>query len=171
MDFIYKKTKRLKAKHDTNDPLKLINLTGIHLRYFHNINSLQGFYCVVKNHRYISLNGNLTERDREVVAAHELGHDILHRSHALVAPMCEFELFDPVVSRLEREANLFAADLLIGDDTIFQSIQNEMDFKGICSVAGYVPQLVLHKLSSMQARGYEINMPDVPDSGFLGKRP
>ena len=71
----------------------------------------------LKRHRCIFLNESLPEHEKRLVMAHELGHAVLHRKEN-----CYFirhkTLF--LSDRIEREANRFAAELLIPDSLIYQ---------------------------------------------------
>lgn len=51
---------------------------------------------------------------KNIVAAHELGHIILHRSQLKMAPMKDDVLYN-MRDNTEYEANLFAADLILDD--------------------------------------------------------
>ena len=59
----------------------------------------------------------LSEEEKMIVAAHELGHIILHRSQLKMAPMQDDTLYN-MTDNTEYQANLFAADLLIEDEKI-----------------------------------------------------
>ena len=67
--------------------------------------------------KYIVINNNISEDLKPMICAHELGHDRLHLHFAKNFAIREFGLFD-MSSKPEREANLFAAELLV-DETRF----------------------------------------------------
>ncbi|MGI5971701.1 MAG: ImmA/IrrE family metallo-endopeptidase [Oscillospiraceae bacterium] len=158
--------KRLKRKYGTSDPFELIKALNINLMIRHGLGSLKGFYYTTHRQRYIVINGDLEDRDRLMVAAHELGHDRLHRDMAKVSPLKDFVLYD-MTSRAEHQANVFASELLIEDSSVEECITAEMDYLTLCSVLGFNPQLVTFKLYGMMQRGYSINLPQAPDSRFL----
>ena len=66
---------------------------------------------------YVMINSFLSEEEKMIVAAHELGHIILHRSQLKMAPMQDDTLYN-MTDNTEYQANLFAADLLIEDEDI-----------------------------------------------------
>ena len=68
----------------------------------------------------------LSEEEKMIVAAHELGHIILHRSQLKMAPMQDDTLYN-MTDNTEYQANLFAADLLIEDEDI-EEIDNMYEF-------------------------------------------
>ena len=56
---------------------------------------------------------------------HEIGHDILHRQEAVAAGgFKEFNIFDMRENRMEYEANIFASQASLPDDTILEYIEN-----------------------------------------------
>ena len=64
---------------------------------------------------YVMISSFLSEEEKMIVAAHELGHIILHRSQLKMAPMQDDTLYN-MTDNTEYQANLFAADLLIEDE-------------------------------------------------------
>lgn len=77
-----------------------------------------GCYLYLKRHRCIFLNNELSDQDMRLVMAHELGHAILHRKEN-----CYFIRNKTFLStvKIEREANTFAAELLIPDSLILEN--------------------------------------------------
>ena len=66
---------------------------------------------------YVMLSSFLSEEEKRIVAAHELGHITLHRSQLKMAPMSDNRLYN-MINETEYQANLFAADLLIQDEDV-----------------------------------------------------
>ena len=102
-----------KRKFGTSNPFAIADQLGI----LYQICDLQfeGCYMFLKNHRYIFINQNLSEHQKRLVMAHELGHAILHRKEN-----CYFIRNKTLIlnSKNEIEANKFAVELLISDDFI-----------------------------------------------------
>ena len=95
---------------------------------------------------YVMISSFLSEEEKMIVAAHELGHIILHRSQLKMAPMQDDTLYN-MTDNTEYQANLFAADLLIDDEEIEDMIQNEdLDYFGLCSSLNATPELMSFKL-------------------------
>lgn len=114
------KIKRL-ARHlininETNDPFVIAKTLGVHISICPLGDSL-GSYAYIKKGRWIFINSKIAEYQTlsRVVTSHELGHAILHRKENCCF-MAKHTLL--LTSRIEREANLFAAELLITDDLI-----------------------------------------------------
>jgi len=125
-------------KAGTNNPFKIAECLGI-LYQTGNINC-EGCYMFLKNHRYIFLNQNLSEEELQLVMAHELGHAILHRKEN-----CYFIRNKTFLStaRIEKEANTFAAELLIPDSLIYEN--PGMTKSQIARLAGYDEKIMEFK--------------------------
>ena len=109
---------------------------------------------------YVMLSSFLLEEEKRIVAAHELGHVILHRTQLKMAPMSDNRLYN-MINETEYQANLFAADLLIEDQ--------DVDYFSFCSSLYATPELMSFKLYSLMKRGQAYHMPMEINSGFLAK--
>lgn len=159
--------RELQETYHTADPFLLMEYLGINLLWRDDFVRLKGFYALCLGQRYIVLNQNLPEPELRVVAAHELGHDQLHRELAMAGPMRDVELWNSP-SRTEQQANVFAAELLIPDETVKAAVWEELDYGTLCAEAGCPPGLMSFKLYSMVQRGFEqLNLPEAPYSRFL----
>lgn len=166
MEFIKKITDELVAEYKTENPFEIISLSGAKLIYNYEMVKLKGFYSVVKSKRYMVINGNLDEDIKKIVAAHELGHDVLHREFAKDNAISETMLFD-LSSRKEYEANLFAAELLIPDSAIINSGEYFFTDSQLSSALKTDNNLLRIKIQSMINRGFDINLPPDINSEFL----
>lgn len=81
-----------------------------------------GCYMFLKNHRCIFLNENLSENEMKLVMSHELGHAIMHRKLNCYFIRNNTLLLD---SKIESEANAFAANLLIPDEILMENMDNQ----------------------------------------------
>lgn len=111
--FDNKIVERVVQKCDSRNPFDIARSLGIEYQ-IGNI-GIAGCYMFLKNHRYIFLNQDLPSHELTLVMAHELGHAIMHRRQN-----CYFIRNKTLLltSKIEQEANLFAAHLLITDDCI-----------------------------------------------------
>lgn len=138
-----KDIKRIVAYYEkmsgTNNTFEIASYLNV-LVQIGNLGECAGCYMFLKNHRYIFLNENLAEREKTLVMAHELGHAILHRKEN-----CYFirnkTLF--LTSKLEIEANIFAAELLIPDSIILEN--PGMTKSQIARLAGYDEKIMNFK--------------------------
>lgn len=128
-----------KRKTGTDNPFGIASYLNI-LVQFGNLGDCEGCYMFLKNHRYIFLNENLEESERRMVMAHELGHAILHRKEN-----CYFIRNKTLLltSKLEAEANIFAAELLIPDSLILEN--PGMTKSQLARLAGYSEKLMMFK--------------------------
>jgi Zn-dependent peptidase ImmA (M78 family) len=133
--------------------------------------TLKGFCYMNARTIYVVINGSLSREEKRIVAAHELGHIVLHRNILKMAPMKDEVLYQMKTST-EYDANLFAADLLIEDQDVEQLSKDEdMSYFGLCSSLYVTPELMSFKLFSLIKRGHAYNMPLELDSKFLAKSP
>ena len=79
----------------------------------------KGAYKVIERQPIIFIKQDLHPVMRDIVIGHELGHHKLHRAEAIAAGgFQEFNLFDMQQNRMEYDANMFAAQLMLPDDDI-----------------------------------------------------
>lgn len=133
----------LARKYGTRNPLELAEKVGCMVKFI-DLGSLKGLYTYQQRKRIILLNSACknTEQNKELdmVAAHELGHAILHRES-----QCYFfsENTYFLKSKIENEAHTFAAELLIQDADI---INNPcMSREQLARVLGYSANFLNYK--------------------------
>ena len=98
----------------SRDPIRIAKFAGIGV-VICQLDELSGFYKLIKRKKWIFINEDLLDTDMfKVVLSHELGHAFLHRTKD-----CAFIKNHTLLltSKIEQEANLFAAELLIPDGT------------------------------------------------------
>lgn len=118
-------------KFDTRNPYELAKCLNVEVQVGQ-LGSRAGCYMFLKNHKCIFLNEDLEEKEMLLVMAHELGHAIMHKKEN-----CYFIRNKTLLltSRIEIEANTFAAELLIPDEIIFE--HPGMPAEQIARLAGY----------------------------------
>ncbi len=120
----------------TNDPFAIADCLNIEV-FRCPLGRISGYYKYLKRHRCIYINSDLEEHFSKVVMAHELGHAILH-----VKENCAFMSSKTLLltSKIERQANLFAAHLLIPDDMVkeFAGYTHEQ----FCRCTGFPEELL-----------------------------
>lgn len=114
----------------------------------------KGAYKVIERQPIIFINDHLHPVVREIVFGHELGHHLLHREEAIRAGgFQEFSLFDMRENRMEYEANLFAAQLMLPDDEIKELIYRGYDVQQIAKAMRSDINLVAIKVSELNRHG------------------
>nr|DAL71303.1 MAG TPA: IrrE protein [Bacteriophage sp.] len=118
-------------KYETRNPFRLAEYLNVFV-HVGSLGSRAGCYMFLKNHKCIFLNEDLNEQERMLVMAHELAHSIMHRKEN-----CYFIRNKTLLltSEIETEANMFAAELLIPDDLIYEN--PGMSKSQIARLAGY----------------------------------
>lgn len=106
---------KLIKKHNTSDPFEIATQKNIYVIKWDLHEQINGYYKYDRRNRYIVINCNLDDDFQRVVCAHELGHAILH-TRVNTPFMTKNTFFS--VNKIEREANRFAAELLIPDDSL-----------------------------------------------------
>lgn len=166
-DTIFQTIQALVGKYHTRDPFELLDRLHVVVKESDGYKSLKGYCLMSCRTIYVVLNSSLSEEEKRMVAAHELGHIMLHRSALQMAPMKDIALYD-MTNSTEYEANLFAADLLIEDSEVERLSQDtELDFFGMCSCLNVHPQLMCFKLFSLIKRGFSYQMPMGLNSKFF----
>lgn len=125
--------------HHSRCPFELAEQLKIHVIRFDLHQEINGYYKYDRRNQYIMINSNLNEQEQKVVCAHELGHAVLHPR--VNTPFMRKNTFLSL-SKIEREANCFAAELLIPDKD-FVEVNNIYE---IASLHGVPVQLVELKL-------------------------
>lgn len=165
--YIVKTASKLIDTYKTRDPFELIKALGIELMFDGNFSKLKGFYTVMNRQAYIVINSNLPEEEIKIVAAHELGHHMLHKRFATGKVIQEFELYD-MTARPEYEANCFAAEILVSDQEITELINNGYSMEQIACILKTDINIVGIKLGNLNGSEKKYNIGIPPKGDFLG---
>lgn len=106
---IKRRVNNLVNKWGTRDPKILCKYLKIKIIY-KDLGEIKGFYTKCLRRKFIFVNENLDELSQKIVIAHELGHALLH-GKAIIQMKGYF--MSCKNSTYEKEANLFAAELII----------------------------------------------------------
>lgn len=132
--------------------------------WFRELGSLKGFYLFENNKRYIIINKSLDKLLQQTVCAHEFGHDMLHRELS-AGGIRESTLF-LASNKTEREANLFAAEILLTDKETLSVMDYCTTLDDAAFELGVVPQILAYKLELLNYKGYDFNLTETA-SDFL----
>ena len=164
---IYTKAKKIVRRCGTRDALKIAGELGIHVDFVGNFDRLLGMYTCRYRERHILLSSRMEDMVTQMVCAHEIGHDVLHRALAKrrdVLP--EFVLFD-MRTRYEYEANAFAAHICIDDAELTELMKQGCDAVQLAAAMHTNVNLMLIKLNEMNRMGWGLKLPYLPHSDFL----
>ena len=170
MDWISREVARLKRKYDETDPFKMCRAMGIIVLYepmglFEG--ACKGFFLSQSRKRSITINSDLPKALQSIIATHELGHAVLHARAAGVKAFHDFELFDGT-SRMEYEANIFAAEFLMDDEDVLERLNDDISFFGAASELRVPAELLDFKFRVMKRKGFKmIDPPLMCNSNFL----
>ena len=161
---IFEDVNRIVKRSGTRDPSLIAADLGIKV-YFYEFKDLLGMYRIILRQRTIFLNNNLDYHWRQMVLAHEIGHDLYHR-HLGEKGLSEFTLFKSV-NNTEYTANAFAAHLLLEDDAVLEYAKEGFCPARIASILNTQTNLVVIKLCEMNRMGYNFKIPYEPKKDFL----
>ena len=164
----HKRAREIIRQVGRRDMRQVAKELNIKVLYNENFSKLLGMYFCQWRHRFIFLNTNLDDIWQNMVLAHEIGHDQLHRDIAKQQQMHEFELFR-LNSRTEYEANAFAAHLLMDTDAVYAELKEGCDEFTLAQKMNCNINLTLIKLQEMAKLGYDIRPSDRADSQFFKK--
>ena len=153
---ISKIAERIVLECGSREPELMVKRMGINIIPC-NFTVQKGAYKVILRERFIFINTNLSPVMKRIVLLHELGHDSLHRTEAQNGTSFqEFDLFNMQNSRMEFEANIFAADVSLPDNEVLEYISGGASSGEIAALMGSDINLVALKVSQLKKRGYDI---------------
>lgn len=165
--YIYELVEKGIRECGSRNPFALTESLGIFLSY-RNLGGLKGFYWEIENEQHIVLHEKMSDPMTVLICAHELGHACLHRHLATHAPLID-QGFLTQTSRIEHEANRFAAELLLPDSAVTQALEGIHSLSDLAAQLQQPEGLILFKLRQMVARGYDIPLPEEENAQFLAQ--
>lgn len=166
---IFNQADNLVRQCGTRNAEKIARELGIWIYYEDAFDDLLGMYTFRWNHRLMFLNPRIDGQLKEMVIAHELGHDQRHRDIAKAGqPLKEFSLFR-MKDTTEYEANAFASHILLPNDEVYSLAREGHDVFTMSQIMGTDVNLMLIKMQEMNKLGYDFNIPMQHDSRFFRK--
>ena len=164
---ISQKAANIIRKYDTRDPFEICRQINIHVRYADLGYAIKAYYFYHSRIKNIVLNSRSGQIVQRVLCAHELGHAVLHTEPAMMKGFHELELFD-AIAPAEYEANLFAAELMISDEALFELLNDKNKTFFSISKELYIPsELLDFKFRILKNKGYRLEAPITSQSDFL----
>lgn len=105
----------LVERYDTRDPFTLADYLNVHVQRAP-LGKIYGCHLTICGNKFIYVNTDKPESVQKTVAAHELGHAVMHSDDYYFFSFGE-SLYR---SKAEIEAHTFAAELLIPDSVILE---------------------------------------------------
>lgn len=130
MGKIKKIVNRLAANYSTRDPFLLAKALNIPITYCA-LGDTLGYTITYKRIPVIVLNKDIEEQIAPFVCAHELGHAVMHRN--INTPWLKQHTFFSI-DKYERQANIFAVELLLSDEYIRE--YNQINFYNLARSFG-----------------------------------
>ena len=147
----------LVRRFKTRDPFEIAKGLGIEVMFCSGFESLKGMYRVIKRNRFIFINSEMSPQMQQIVCAHELGHDQLHRQLARDKGLQEFVLYD-MTTKPEYEANVMAAEILLDSKEVLDYIFNyNYTVEQIAEAMSTDINLVALKVAELKCRGYGLH--------------
>lgn len=134
----------LVRKYNTRNPFEIIsNLNAIVI--FYPLHGVNGFYQYFQRNNLIYIDEALDDVEKNFVCAHELGHMLLHKKTNAIFMDSRTQLN---TTKYEIEADRFAVDLLIPDETILEN--GQMTTEQLGRMLGYSKDLIELRLKQRE---------------------
>ena len=160
MSYIYELVTRIVKEYGTSDPFELCDALGINLMR-EPLGSLRGLFSYVADEPVVFVSPDLGREDSLMTCAHELGHFFLHSEIAKENCLKEFKTFN-MKDKVESEANIFAAHLLIDDEELIGLLKEGHDAFETAKMLHVYPDLLNIKLTELNSMGGSF------DTGWTG---
>ncbi len=155
MSYIYDMVNDLIRTHGTRDPFELCRELPVNC-FTDELGGLSGLFTYIGDDPVIIVSSSLCEEDRRLACAHELGHFFLHSAIAKESTLREFEIFN-MKDKVEYDANIFAAHLLIDDSEMISLLKDGCDVFRTAMELRVNPNLLNIKLSELNGMGYRFD--------------
>lgn len=103
-------------KYHTNDPFEIAEQLGVYTQVGP-LGKIFGCCLTIAGERFIYINSDLDTPTQKMVAAHELGHAVMHQEDYFFFNWMNDTAYR---SRAEIEAHTFAAELLVPDSVVLE---------------------------------------------------
>ena len=153
---------RLVKKYDERDPFLLCRDMDIKLLFQamgKEPDAVKGFFLEYRRIRTITVNSDLPPIIQRIIVAHEICHAEYHRKASIHA-FHEMALFDQT-SEFEKEANLFAAELLLEDEDVLDALNRDTTFFSAAAALLIPAELLDFKFRVMKWKGFKLIEPPI----------
>lgn len=154
-EYIYKAVKACEKVHGTRDPEKIFAQMKTVIKRS-TPSGLRAMICMIGGRLMVCADGEQTDAMFRVSLAHLLGHAVLHRERIVGGESFEDIYYFGAKTGAEREADIFAAEILITDEEIKELCSMGYTEGQLSASFGGMKELVAFKLFSMRARGIAV---------------
>lgn len=140
---IKKKADELACRFRTRNPFEIVRGLNVIL-VFVPLTDTRAFYQYFQRNNIIYIDENLSYHEQAFECAHEMGHMLLHKKTNTIF-MDTRTGFN--TNRFEIEADTFAMDLLVGDDTLIE--YQEYNEEQLSRILGYEQRLIELRLKAI----------------------
>ena len=169
--YIFSEVEKLQRKYKTRDPFELMNAFGVVVSMTDSFrrDGLKGFCTILNQTKYVVINNKLDIEEQRVVAGHECGHIVIHPHILKLGAFKDHDVYQ-ATGKAEREANFFAADLLVSDEEVMDLMcSHDANFFSVAQGLSVPAPFFAFKLYSMVERGFSMQMPTDLNSTFLAR--
>lgn len=138
---IKKKADELARKFQTRNPFEIIQGLNVILVFAPLIDT-RAFYQYFQRNNIIYIDNNLPDKEKRFECAHEMGHMFLHKKANAIF-MDSRTLLN--TNRYETEADTFAMDLLVDDNTLAE--YQHYSIEQLSRLLGYEKKLIELRLN------------------------
>lgn len=160
---------KVKRRYQEDDPIKLCRAMGVILlpqALGTDDDAIKGFFLQRNRIKTITYNTDLPEVLQRIIIFHEIGHDRLHAKGGVHA-FHDVGMFNES-SRFEKEANLFAAEYLLDDERVLETLNADNTFFSAAAALRVPMELLDFKFRVMKWKGYKLVEPPITArSNFL----
>jgi len=167
MDNIIRHADGLVRRFKTRNPFEIADNLNVLVRYG-DFKHLKGFYKYICRNRFIAISSRSDETEQTIICSHELGHDQLHRNQAKAGLMSDYDIYN-TIDVYELEANYFTAQLLIDSSAFLDCASKQYTYAQMAAELKVHEELVIIKGIILNRQGYNLNIPFVPASNYLGE--
>lgn len=130
---------QLVKKHHTRNPFAIAEALDVIVMHYPL--EMRGMYFYASRCHMIYINDTLSNHEKRLVCAHELGHMIMHKGTNSIFLSRSTHLN---TSKYEIEANRFAINLLISDEDIWEHVwtYNDLTLQQLSDLFGYDEKLI-----------------------------
>lgn len=132
----------LARRCQTRNPFEIIQGLNVILLFVPLVNT-RAFYQYFQRNNIIYIDENLSRSEQMFECAHEMGHMFLHKNANTIFMDSRTMLN---TNRYEKEADIFAMDLLISDDILIE--YQEYNIERLSRLLGYEKRLIELRLNS-----------------------